>query len=302
MIRKRPNSFFLSEVLAMITASFEKNRGYRYSNGSFSILTHALAVFKKGAIVTNLDLNNFFRSTNTYLAGVGAHHPETQEFSTLLTQADFKTIDDDISFYKFVPQDTFDYLRNGSFQFGSIQYYRNIEKQNSKDGMEGLTNLTIATPKRLIGTSLVSGYNFAILCGTSRLDNRNQMRDRFGPNIIKISNLNDFCEKARIALGARRAYVNHVTYNDLKLFKVKTLKTFEKLKNDAPNDNFDPNDIDDSIFNFLYKNTFLSSLFIKPTRFSIEQELRIVFEMSKDIPNVLRISNEPLAKLIEAIE
>jgi hypothetical protein len=286
----------------MIEPKFEQYGGYRYSNGGISILTHTLALFKENATVTNLELNNYFRATNRFLEGVDAYDPEKQQFSKILTADDFRDIDKSIPFYKYVPQQTLDHLLNDSFQFGSIQYYRNIEKQNSKDGMEGLTNLTIATPRRLIGTSLVSGYNSAILCGTSRLDKRAHMLDRFGGRIIKISNLRGFSEHVRASLGARRAYFNNVTYNDLKLFRVKTLKPFEVLKKEAPNDNFDPKDIDERIFTFLYKSSFLSSLFVKPTRFSIEQELRLVFELSKDIPDVLRITNEGLAKYIEVIQ
>ena len=41
-------------------------------------------------------------------------------------------------FYKFLPERSLDYYKEGSFQFGSIQYYRGIEQQNSKDLMEGL--------------------------------------------------------------------------------------------------------------------------------------------------------------------
>src|SRR5262245_32765981 len=37
--------------------------------------------------------------------------------------------------------------------------------------------------------------------------------------------------------------------------------------------------INDSMFEFLYKRSFLPSLYVKPTRFSVEQELRLVFEM-----------------------
>jgi hypothetical protein len=177
-----------------------------------------------------------------------------------------------------------------------------MELQNSKDGMEGLSNLVVSTPKRLFCTSLVSGYNFGIFCGTSRLDKRREMSDRFGPRIIKIPNLRDFAEQVRQMLGAQRVYANHVRYNDLKMFRVKTVRSFNVGNQNAPNGNFDPQMINDSLFDFLYERSFLSSLFMKPTRFSIEQELRLVFEMPKDVPDVLRISNQGLLKHVEVIQ
>jgi hypothetical protein len=55
--------------------------------------------------------------------------------------------------------------------------------------MEGLSNSIVSTPNRIISTSLVSEYNYHIFCGSSRVDNRDQMSDRFGPKIIKLANL-----------------------------------------------------------------------------------------------------------------
>ena len=41
---------------------------------------------------------------------------------------------------------------------------------------------------------------------------------------------------------------------------------------------------------------------MKPTRFSIENELRFVFEMAKDVPHVLRITDKGLLRHIEIIQ
>ena len=103
-------------------------------------------------------------------------------------------------------------------------------------------------------------------------------------------------------MGAKRFFFNHVIYNDLKLFYVETLKSFTPSKANAPNDNFDPQCINDSIFDLLYDSSFLSSLFMKPKRFSIEQELRLVFEMPKDVPDVLRINDRGLVRHIEVVQ
>jgi hypothetical protein len=92
-----------------------------------------------------------------------------------------------------------------------------------------------------------------------------------------------------------------VIYNDLKMFRLRTLKSIVLSRTDPPGD-FDPDLIDDGIFDLLYKSSFLPSLFMKPTRFSIENELRLVFEMAKDVPHVLRITDKGLLRYIEIIQ
>jgi hypothetical protein len=107
------------------------------------------------------------------------------------------------------------------------------------------------------------------------------MSEKFGPRIIKISNLKGFAEKLQSVLGAKRFYFNHVIYNDLKMFLVETDKIIRLSKTEPPTD-FDPLLLNGALFNLLYKNTFLPSLFVKPMRFSGEEELRLVFELPRD--------------------
>jgi hypothetical protein len=169
--------------------------------------------------------------------------------------------------------------------------------------MEGLSNIAISTRKHLFGVSLASGYNFGIFCGTFSLNRRSEMSRRFGPRIIKIANLKGFAEEAQSLLGARRYYFNRVVYNDLKMFRIRTLKLI-RLSRTEPTGNFDPHLIDGAIFDLLYESSFLPSLFMKPTRFSVEEELRLVFEMPKDVPppHVLRRTDKALLKYIELLQ
>ena len=169
--------------------------------------------------------------------------------------------------------------------------------------MEGLSNLAIRTPRHLFGISLASGYNFGVFCGTSTLNKREEMSARFGPRIIRIANLNLFATAVQSLLGARQFYFNKVVYNDLKMFRVRTLKTLRLSQTEPPGD-FDPQLIDDAIFDLLYSNSFLPSLFMKPTRFAIEEELRLVFEMPEDVPHphVLVRKEKALLKHVEIIQ
>jgi hypothetical protein len=281
---------------------FEPDAGYRFFKDDVSVLLHASARFKHDAIVTNLDMLNLFKRLNRFLEAVGAYERESQLASRLISAEEFPNFDE-VEFYKFVPANLLEFYRAGSFQFGSINFYRNIENQNSKDAMEGLSNIVVQSPKHVWAMSLAGGYNFGIFCGTSSLEKRDEMSKRFGPHIIKIGNLRAFAEEVKALLGAKRVYFNHVRYNDLKMFRTKTLKKI-KLSQDEPPGNFDPDLVTDAIFDLLYKNSFLPSLFMKPSRFSTENELRLVFEMPTDVPppHVLRLVDPNLLRHIEFIQ
>jgi hypothetical protein len=207
-----------------IRHEFEPNAGYRFFKNEVSLLLHTTGRFRQDATVTNGALFNFFKHINKYLQNVGTYEAEQQGVSDTLTAEHFPA-PKGAEFYKFLPERLLEYYLEGSFQFGSIRYYRDIEQQNSKDSMEGLSNIAIKTRKHLFGMSLASGYNFGIFCGTSNLSRHSEMSQRFGPRIIKIVNLRTFAEEVQSLLSAKRYYFNHVIYNDLKMFRIKTLKS-----------------------------------------------------------------------------
>ena len=206
---------------------------------------HAAARFRQTARVTDADLLNFFKHINKFLIDLGTYEEQRLVTGARMNADHFPDLNNAV-FYKFLPERSLQYYADGSFQFGSIQYYRTIEQQNSKDSMEGLCNLAIKTPKHLFGTSLVSGYNFGVFCGTSTLNRRDEMSERFGPRIIKIVDLREFAEKAKQLLKAQRFYFNQVIYDDLKIFRTNTLKSI-RLSRDEPSGDFDPNLIDDRV-------------------------------------------------------
>jgi hypothetical protein len=280
---------------------FETNARFRFFKENVSVLLHTSARFKRDAIVTNLDIFDLFKRLNRYLEAVGTYDRESQRTSTLMSAEKFPDMNE-VEFYKFLSPSSLEYYRSGSFQFGSIQFYRDIENQNSRDRMEGFANIVFQSPKHVWAMSLASGYNFGAFCGTSSLKMRDEMSKQFGPHIIRIKHLRVFAEEVQALLGARRFYFNHVSYNDLKMFRTRTLQTL-RLSRDDPPGNFDPNLVTDAVFDLLYKGSFLPSLFMKPVRFSTENELRLVFEMPADVPppHVLRLVNPSLVKQIEFI-
>ncbi len=163
-----------------------------------------------------------------------------------------------------------------------------------------LASLLITTPEVQIFAALVSGYNFELFCGTSHLENKELMSTKFGRNIIRIKSARRFADSVTQIIGAKRYHFNRVAYDDLKLFKTKTLNRFNFARNKLSTD-FDPAAIDDKLFKFLCAKSFFASLFMKPLRFVDESELRIAFELSKDVRGCVRITDEGLLQHIEVI-
>ncbi len=124
---------------------FETDAGFRFFKENVSVLLHASARFKHDAIVTNLDIFNLFKSLNRFLEVVGTYDRESQGTSTLMSAKRFPDLDE-VEFYKFLPPSSLEYYRSGSFQFGPIQFYRDIENQNSRDRMEGFANIVFKAP------------------------------------------------------------------------------------------------------------------------------------------------------------
>jgi len=150
-----------------VTSEFTADRGYRFRRNETSILVEVLGQSKPGIGLSKEQLNSLFRATHQYLQNAGAYDASELKPSPIIDASNFPRTKD-TEFFKFVSDHTLDrYILNGGFQFGSLQYYRDIEDQNSKDGREGQASLVIATPEFEIFVSLVAGYNFAIFSGTS---------------------------------------------------------------------------------------------------------------------------------------
>jgi hypothetical protein len=265
-----------------------------------SILLQVLGQSKPGITFTEAQLHSFFQHTHQYLQNVGAYESETLQFSPV-ADADSFAPTADTDFFKFVDDRTLnEFILKGHFQFGSIQYYRDIENQNAKDGREGLASLVITTPEVQIFAALVSGYNFGIFCGTAQLEYKELMSAKFGRNILRIKSVRRFADSVAHIIRARRHYFNRVAYDDLKLFRTKTLNRFNFAQNNRGTD-FDPAIIDDKLFRFLCDKSFFASLFMKPLRFVNESELRIAFELSEDVPGCVRITDKSLLQHIEII-
>jgi hypothetical protein len=183
-----------------IRYEFQPDQGFRFYRSDVSLLLHAAARFKQSAIVTNIDLLHLFQRLNKFLQSVGAYDRENVDARDLINAEYFVDLQEP-TFYKFLPDSSAEHVKNDSFQFGSIQYYRDIEQQQSKDSLEGLANIAFKTPKHLVCMSLASGYNFGIFCGTSTLNRRDEMTNNLGQTLCELQNCGILLKQFRIRSG-----------------------------------------------------------------------------------------------------
>lgn len=199
-----------------------------------------------------------------------------------------------LSFYKFISKATYEnFLKKGKFQLGSLKFYREIENLNSRDEKEGFSNLLINSGNRSIFTSVIAGFNHYIFCGRDTNDKSNIMSNKFGDICLKIKNIKAFADKIKKSIGAKNWTIKKVTYSDFKAYSTNQLIT--DLKGVSP-------DLSDEFFNYLIQYSFLPSIFCKPTCFSTENELRLTFEMDKNVKKKMNFDNLGLLDQIEIIK
>jgi len=263
------------------TRYMDFREGFKYTKENVSIVIGLKSSINENHQLDEEHLAHFvegFIQFHRGLQGKGSYSASFQEVLTPMSFSELETI----SFYKYTPTETLNnFIRKGKFQFGSIEYYRKIENAASQDDFEGFSMLVISTLKNQVITSVLSGFNYYILSGTTSISNSHPTK--FGRSIYKIENLHNFARSVQKAIGARRYYFNKISYSDLKLFSVNSsIENAEWIKNA---------DLSEEMFDFMYQNSFMPSLFCKPNRFQDEDEIRLVFEMPADCKKFLRITN-----------
>src|SRR5204862_1500593 len=135
-------------------STFPPDQGQHITQNGTSILLHMLAQSRPG--LSGGQQQELFRVIIEYLQAIGTYDPEALDPRPAIDTRSFAQAPDTESF-KFVDDELLQHYQSGSFQLSSIQNYRNIEKQDSKDQKEGLASLIITTPKKYIFSSVVSG-------------------------------------------------------------------------------------------------------------------------------------------------
>jgi hypothetical protein len=193
-------------------------------------------------------------------------------------------------FYKYVSEETWGYIKAGSFQFGSAEYYRMHENRNIRDQLEGASTFHLADGFDQLNCSIVSGFNCPMFCGTTlhNLSSDGKMRANFGEKLIKIDPLPAFTEAVSRHLGAFRTRTHDVFYTDTKSYLVEdpAIHQFMSIHgSDSSSDltNMKLRRINKHFFQIFYEVGLLPSLFTKPSSYRHEMERRIVFELESDL-------------------
>lgn len=248
---------------------------------------------KENIFFSNDEIENFLKIFSDYYKNY-AKNPNAYE---LFGRIDFiENTSNNYSgpFFKFIDKETYDnFISKGKFQVGSLQHYREIERDESRDEKEGYSNIILNTNNRQILTSVISGFDNYIFCGTYDLNQKEVMVKKFGKYIIKINNIKSFAEKVKNAIGAISWQVEKVQYTDFKAFK-SSINTID-LNGVGP-------ELSNELFDILYRLSERPSLFSKPLRFIPEQELRLTFKMNKKTKKKLKFDNLGLLRDIEIIK
>lgn len=184
------------------------------------------------------------------------------------------SIQNKLIFRKFISRDTYEnYVKNGSFQLGSLKKYREIERKESRDELEGYTQMVLNTESRQISVLAISGFNQYVLCGTDSEENLEYMSNNFGEVMLEITNIDSFANKIKDLIGAKSWVINKVQYTNLKQIILEN-----QVLNWDFRDCLHPN-----LFELIYEPSFFPSVFSKMHSFNKENEVRLAFEMDHDV-------------------
>jgi hypothetical protein len=261
---------------------FEKNGGYRFIRDKKSILVHAISY---GRRLPDGQVAAYDRHVNAYLDAVMPRATEGAKYAQALTRTDFPDVESE-PFYKYVSDATWEYIRQGSFQFGTAQYYQTTPNINIQDQREGASSIHLASGNNQLNITLTSGFNCAIFCGTAHIGgpDHDLMLARFGAKWLKIEPITEFLTCVRRLTGSFRAYVFDVVYNDLKncAAEQEGVERFYAITRGGLTKG-SLRQVNEAFFATFYEYGFMPSLFAKPTRYSQERERRVIFEMKSDL-------------------
>ena len=273
-----------------IKRTFLRNSGFEYTYNKRKLVAQGMMISKEGVHFSEKDLKNLINHITRYLDSrsnidVAPKDPLGEIHSNTLFDNNVLT------FHKYISEKTYDkYIAKGKFQLGSLRLYREIEKNESRDEKEGFSNLLVNAGSRDIFVPVISGFNYYVLCGSYVEEYSENMSNKFGEIMITIKNVKSFAESIMKSIGAVRWYIRRVDYSDFKAYRIKQI-----IKN-IPKSGFDMNE---ELFECLLNASTLPSIFVKPMRFSDENELRLVFEMPKDAKKQLSLHNQGLLQYID---
>jgi hypothetical protein len=266
------------------TESFEKDGGFRFYRDGVSILVRSISHGRRLSAAQNIALSSRLDRYFEKILGHPARKAGAQEVP--LTKSDLVQPGKG-PLFKFVKDQTWEFLKKGSFLFGTAEYYRNTPNIDIQDRHEGLGHFHLVSGEDQLNVSLAAGYNCAIFCGTSQIGGPNDeyMRQHFGRKCIRIDELEAFATRAAQRIGAHRSGVHDVVYRDVHSYGEESpvVERFKKLV--GIGNLTDPilRSLNAEFFDTFYEFGLLPGLYAKPRKYEVERERRVIFETATDI-------------------
>lgn len=266
--------------------------GFRYKGDGKSVLLQGSA---SGARLSDTQLIEYARimqQLQDELAETG-HCSNLPISPRIFSAKDFRPYESRY-FYKFVTPETYEkYILQGKFLLSSLARFRQLEDNGdlAGDRFEGhsLCSLEVDHEQHIFKT--VSGYDRFVFCGARDLRMATQMQDKFGEVLLKIA-LKPFRTALARQLGCTESETKLVRYADYKIFRShirsKDLGHY-------------PQTICPVLALTLRNCGRLPTLFAKPERFALEREVRLAFEMPRDVSDTVSITLPNSSAFVERI-
>ena len=294
-----------SHVRHRFTEKFEADGGFRLYRDRISVLGQALSFGQRLSSQGNTDLalslDAFFDAIAREKFGPDPSFDQPRSpIGSPLTRVDFPELTPNV-FYKFISQETWEYIRDGSFQFGTPEFYRTTPNIHIRDRREGFGHFHLVAGDQQLNVSLLSGFNCLLFCGTGTLETANDtvMRQRFGPKCIRIDGLQEFIGRARLLLKANRARTFDVRYRDVQSL-IETFPEATRVREITGTGDLTLGvlrQLNTEMFMHFYEFGFFPGVCVKPLTYSVENERRIVFEVGHDKrPGPVPITDRKLLK------
>lgn len=284
--------------------SFVKNGGLQLFYNERSILAQVMSIGEKlseeeKASYSKIILN-YLESVKEVSEGTDTVLPE------LVRMSDFAKIKNG-KFYKFVSRENAERMRNGLFNFGSLEAYRETEDKGRRDVQEGYSAIFFEGTKKSFNFAGVTGFNSYILCGSKEIPDDpsilSKMHDEGRDSIVEITNIRAFTSAIAESIGAVRYHVGDVIYQDGKYITLKS-QTFDKVANTLRTADLSDeavHEFNENYWKLLQRNLLFPSIFVKPKKHSYENERRIVFELSSDVKNKYLRPDKPILEAAKFI-
>ncbi len=288
------------------TTTFLANEGFVCRRDKRSILLSAFAAGQVGTADQTIAYTNAIQE---FLRAVGEEAvvatPVDAPPPRLLTLEEF-TEPADQHYYKYVPARTWKYLQEGSFQFGSAEYYRRAENPNVRDWLEGLSTVQLFSGNDQVTFAIRAGFNCAIFCGTREINgpDHERMMAQFsdgGGKCLRIRPVPDFMAHVKKRTRAFRVRLHDTIYTDAKVLMLQhseasRLRTYLKGSPSIEQ-------INRRFFAELYEFGLMPSLYLKPTSYLHERERRMVFELRDDLTSpVVIVKDKELLQFVDVVD